>query len=101
MWSARDKLLAAVRENRTLVVVGETGSGKTTQIPQFLHEAGFSRKGMIGITQPRRVAALTVARRVADEMGVRLGSSVGYSIRCVALFSSAPLHNCKLYKFRI
>lgn len=56
--------------------MGETGSGKTTQIPQYLHEAGFSKKGKIGCTQPRRVAAMSVAKRVADEMGVKLGLEV-------------------------
>jgi pre-mRNA-splicing factor ATP-dependent RNA helicase DHX16 len=62
-------------------MVGETGSGKTTQTMQYLHEAGYSKKGMIGCTQPRRVAAMSVAARVADEMGVKLGAEVGYSIR--------------------
>eukprot|EP00877_Chromochloris_zofingiensis_P014727 jgi/Chrzof1/9508/Cz04g05220.t1 len=82
MWSARDQLLQLIKSHHTLIVVGETGSGKTTQIPQFLHEAGLlSGGGMIGVTQPRRVAAMTVARRVADEMGVKLGQQVGYSIR--------------------
>jgi HrpA-like RNA helicase len=64
-----------------LIVVGETGSGKTTQLPQYLHEAGYTKRGKIGVTQPRRVAAMSVAKRVADEMGVRLGHEVGYSIR--------------------
>ena len=82
MWSARGKLLEAVAAHRALVVVGETGSGKTTQIPQFLHEAGYSRDGVIACTQPRRVAAITVAKRVADELGCRLGGAVGYAVRC-------------------
>lgn len=61
--------------------MGETGSGKTTQIPQYLHEAGYSKLGKIGCTQPRRVAAMSVSARVADEVGVKLGHEVGYSIR--------------------
>jgi ATP-dependent RNA helicase DHX8/PRP22 len=64
-----------------LVVVGETGSGKTTQLTQYLLSAGYAARGIIGCTQPRRVAAMSVAKRVAEEMGVRLGAEVGYSIR--------------------
>lgn len=61
--------------------MGETGSGKTTQLTQYLHEDGFTKYGMIGCTQPRRVAAMSVAKRVSDEMGVQLGDEVGYAIR--------------------
>lgn len=65
-----------------MIVEGETGSGKTTQIPQYLHEAGFTAGGKkIGCTQPRRVAAMSVSARVAVEMSVKLGNEVGYSIR--------------------
>ena len=77
----REDFLAAVKEHQVLILVGETGSGKTTQIPQFLHEIGYSELGKIGCTQPRRVAAMSVAARVAQEMNVKLGHEVGYSIR--------------------
>ena len=80
-FGCRNDLLAVVRDNPITIVVGETGSGKTTQLTQFLHEDGYSTFGMIGCTQPRRVAAMSVAKRVSEEMGVKLGSSVGYAIR--------------------
>uniref|UniRef100_A0A3Q7FQX5 RNA helicase n=1 Tax=Solanum lycopersicum TaxID=4081 RepID=A0A3Q7FQX5_SOLLC len=124
MYPYRDDLLQAVNDHQVLVIVGETGSGKTTQIPQYLHEAGYTKRGKaspialaaseepqegeyrrqniclsqghvsqemniwvlgtflpIGCTQPRRVAAMSVAARVSQEMGVKLGHEVGYSIR--------------------
>ena len=75
-------LLQAIADYQVIVIVGETGSGKTTQIPQYLHEAGYTNNGMkVGCTQPRRVAAMSVAARVAEEMGVKVGNEVGYSIR--------------------
>ncbi|XP_065510937.1 pre-mRNA-splicing factor ATP-dependent RNA helicase DHX16 isoform X3 [Caloenas nicobarica] len=78
----REQLLAAIAEHQILVIEGETGCGKTTQIPQYLHEEGYTRGGQkIGVTQPRRVAAMSVAARVALEMGTKLGNEVGYSIR--------------------
>ncbi|CAG8454274.1 9757_t:CDS:10 [Ambispora gerdemannii] len=78
----RDDLLKAIDEYQTIIIVGETGSGKTTQIPQYLHEAGYTKGGKkIGCTQPRRVAAMSVSARVATEMGVKLGYQVGYAIR--------------------
>ena len=78
----REALIEAVREHQVLIIEGETGSGKTTQVPQYLHEGGFTEGGKkIGCTQPRRVAAMSVAARVAEEMGVKLGNQVGYSIR--------------------
>ncbi|CAB9514499.1 splicing factor ATP-dependent RNA helicase-like protein cdc28 [Seminavis robusta] len=81
VYPYREELLAAVKDHRVLILVGETGSGKTTQIPQFLHEVGYSKLGKIGCTQPRRVAAMSVAARVAQEMNVTLGHEVGYAIR--------------------
>ena len=79
-----------MEEHQVLIVEGETGSGKTTQIPQYLYEAGLTKRKKedgttetvkIGCTQPRRVAAMSVSARVAEEMGVKLGNEVGYSIR--------------------
>eukprot|EP00002_Diphylleia_rotans_P005867 TRINITY_DN1507_c0_g1_i11.p1 TRINITY_DN1507_c0_g1~~TRINITY_DN1507_c0_g1_i11.p1 ORF type:complete len:713 (+),score=145.57 TRINITY_DN1507_c0_g1_i11:50-2188(+) len=82
MWENRDQFIDLVRKNQTVILVGETGSGKTTQVPQFLVEAGFTeRRKLVGCTQPRRVAAMSVARRVAEEMDVTLGEEVGYNIR--------------------
>ena len=82
IWEQRREFIEKFESNRVLVLVGETGSGKTTQIPQFLVESGFaSPSKMIGITQPRRVAAMSVARRVSEEMDVILGEEVGYNIR--------------------
>jgi len=81
VYAYRTEFLEAVKDNQVLVVIGETGSGKTTQLPQFLHEVGYSKVGLIGCTQPRRVAAMSVAARVSKEMDVVLGREVGYSIR--------------------
>lgn len=82
VYEWREELLKAIEDFQVLIIVGETGSGKTTQLPQFLHEAGYTKGGQkVGCTQPRRVAAMSVAARVAEEMGVRLGGEVGYSIR--------------------
>lgn len=81
IYPYRDELLKAVDDHQILVIVGETGSGKTTQIPQYLHESGYTKRGKVGCTQPRRVAAMSVAARVSQEMGVKLGHEVGYSIR--------------------
>ncbi|KAL1463315.1 hypothetical protein WDU94_015076, partial [Cyamophila willieti] len=81
----------AVSDNQILIVIGETGSGKTTQITQYLAEAGFTARGKIGCTQPRRVAAMSVAKRVAEEFGCRLGQEVGYTIRFEDCTSSETL----------
>ncbi|PON42058.1 putative pre-mRNA-splicing factor ATP-dependent RNA helicase [Trema orientale] len=87
VWQQKDEFLQALKANQTLILVGETGSGKTTQIPQFVLDAidietpDKRRKMMIACTQPRRVAAMSVSRRVAEEMDVTIGEEVGYSIR--------------------
>ncbi|XP_042908031.2 ATP-dependent RNA helicase DHX8 isoform X3 [Parasteatoda tepidariorum] len=81
IYKLKDDLIKAVTENQILIVIGETGSGKTTQMTQYLSEAGFTARGKIGCTQPRRVAAMSVAKRVAEEFGCRLGQEVGYTIR--------------------
>ena len=81
VFSVRDELMEVIRENQIVIVVGETGSGKTTQMTQYLFEEGYAKWGMIGCTQPRRVAAMSVAKRVSEEMNVKLGEEVGYAIR--------------------
>jgi pre-mRNA-splicing factor ATP-dependent RNA helicase DHX16 len=85
MYQYREQLLAAIQEHSSIVLVGETGSGKTTQLPQYLLESGANKldqeEKMIICTQPRRVAAMSVAARVSDEVGCRLGTTVGYNVR--------------------
>ncbi len=82
IYQFREEILQAIHDHQVLIVVAETGSGKTTQLPQYLHEAGYTAGGMkVGCTQPRRVAAMSVAARVAEEMGTKVGYEVGYSIR--------------------
>ena len=88
----RDEILSATRENRTLVLVGETGSGKSTQLPQYLLESGrvAARRGRrCACTQPRRVAATSLARRVAAERGCALGDG---EIGCASAGAAAPRH---------
>ena len=81
IYKLKDELVKAINDNQVLIVVGETGSGKTTQMTQYMAECGFAARGKIGCTQPRRVAAMSVAKRVAEEFGCRLGQEVGYTIR--------------------
>ncbi|KAL7077529.1 hypothetical protein ACQ4LE_003536 [Meloidogyne hapla] len=81
IFSLKSALLQAIHDNQILIVIGETGSGKTTQMTQYLVEAGYANRGKIGCTQPRRVAAMSVAKRVSEEFGCRLGQEVGYTIR--------------------
>ena len=80
-FAVREELLHVIRDNQVVIVVGQTGSGKTTQLTQFLYEDGYAKFGLIGCTQPRRVAAMSVAKRVSEEMEVKLGGLVGYAIR--------------------
>lgn len=77
----KDELTKMVKDCQVVIVVGETGSGKTTQLPQYLHSAGMEGHGVIAVTQPRRVAAISVAHRVADELECRVGEVVGYQVR--------------------
>lgn len=77
----KNEIVRAIRENPVVVITGETGSGKTTQIPKMCLEAGRGIGGIIGHTQPRRVAAITAAQRISEELGEALGRSVGYKIR--------------------
>ncbi|BBM99413.1 pre-mRNA-splicing factor ATP-dependent RNA helicase DHX15/PRP43 [Marchantia polymorpha subsp. ruderalis] len=82
VWQQKQEFLDILAKHQTMILVGETGSGKTTQIPQFVVEAGYTaNRKQIACTQPRRVAAMSVSRRVADEMDVTIGEEVGYSIR--------------------
>src|SRR5881275_1623961 len=77
----RDVIAEAIRDHQVVIVAGETGSGKTTQIPKICLELGRGVRGMIGHTQPRRLAARAVAERVAEELGSEVGAAVGYAVR--------------------
>ncbi len=77
----RDDIAAAIRDHQVVIVAGETGSGKTTQLPKICLELGRGEKGLIGHTQPRRIAARSVAERIASELGTELGDLVGYQVR--------------------
>jgi ATP-dependent helicase HrpA len=77
----KDEIAAAIRDHQVVVVAGETGSGKTTQLPKICLELGRGAGGQIGHTQPRRIAARTVAERIAEELGTELGTAVGYKVR--------------------
>jgi pre-mRNA-splicing factor ATP-dependent RNA helicase DHX38/PRP16 len=91
VFAVRQKLLQVIRENSVVIVVGETGSGKTTQLTQYLVEDGYGKiGGIIGCTQPRRVAAMSVAKRVAEEMNVELGQ---VSVECSNTYGSIGLTN--------
>ncbi|MEH6578950.1 MAG: ATP-dependent RNA helicase HrpA [Amphritea sp.] len=77
----RDEIAKTIAENQVVIIAGETGSGKTTQLPKICIELGLGQKGMIGHTQPRRLAARTVANRIAEELHCSLGGTVGYQVR--------------------
>src|SRR5215213_3324266 len=77
----RDEIEQAMADHQVLIIAGETGSGKTTQLPKICLEIGRGQHGLIGHTQPRRIAARSVASRVAEELGTPLGSLVGYQVR--------------------
>ena len=77
----RDDIMSAIRDNQVVIIAGETGSGKTTQIPKMCLELGLGEKGLIGHTQPRRLAARSVAERIAEELGQKIGETVGYQVR--------------------
>src|SRR5690242_14633902 len=77
----KDEIAQVIRDHQVVVIAGETGSGKTTQIPKICLELGRGLDGQIGHTQPRRIAARAVAERLAEELGVELGQAVGYQVR--------------------
>lgn len=81
VYLVKDQVIAAIKKHATIIFIGETASGKTTQIPQFVYEACINANKVIAITQPRRIAAVSVASRVASEMSCGLGDTVGYSVR--------------------
>src|SRR5699024_12554348 len=77
----RHQIMAQLANHQVVIIAGETGSGKTTQLPKMCLAMGLSDTGMIGHTQPRRIAARSVAERVAEELGQNIGSTVGYQVR--------------------
>jgi ATP-dependent helicase HrpA len=87
----KDEIAAAIRDNQVIIVAGETGSGKTTQLPKICLEVGRGVAGQIGHTQPRRIAARTVAERIAEELGTEVGTAVGYKVRFTDKSSDSTL----------
>ncbi len=87
----KDEIAAAIRDHQVVIIAGETGSGKTTQLPKICLELGRGVTGQIGHTQPRRIAARTVAQRIADELGTELGATVGYQVRFADTSSDATM----------
>src|SRR5690625_521933 len=88
----REQIMEQIAANQVVIVAGETGSGKTTQLPKMCLALGLAEHGMIGHTQPRRIAARSVAERVAEELGDDIGSTVGYQVR----FTSEVSQDTKL-----
>jgi ATP-dependent helicase HrpA len=86
-----EKISKAIQDNQVIIIAGETGSGKTTQLPKICLQLGLGAKGLIGHTQPRRLAARTVANRIADELHSKLGDKVGYQVRFTELVTDATL----------
>ena len=82
--AAKDEIAEAIRDNQVVIIAGETGSGKTTQLPKICLDLGLGVNGLIGHTQPRRIAARTVAERIADELDEELGNTIGYQVRFTA-----------------
>jgi ATP-dependent helicase HrpA len=81
VYQQKERILEALRDHQVIVVESPTGSGKTTQLPIILHEAGYSKNGLIGVTQPRRIAALSVSDFIARQLGVKVSGLVGYKMR--------------------
>ncbi len=91
IFAKRQTIVDAIRKNQVVIVTGETGSGKTTQIPKMCLEAGLGLRGVIGLTQPRRIAAVSIAARIASELGQDCGQAVAYKIRFEEKTSAEPL----------
>lgn len=87
----KDEIISAIKKSQTVIITGETGSGKTTQIPKMCLAAGRGLRGMIGLTQPRRIAATSIAARIASELGEACGKSIAYKIRFEEKASAEPL----------
>ena len=81
VYQERDRIVEALADNQVIVVESPTGSGKTTQLPVILHEAGYGRNGVIGVTQPRRIAAVSVCEYIARQLDEQVGETVGYKMR--------------------
>ncbi len=81
VYQQKERILQALSDHQVIVVESPTGSGKTTQLPVILHEAGYSKYGLIGVTQPRRIATLSVSDFIARQLGVKVSGLVGYKMR--------------------